>query len=197
VVGDQVRGGEITARRQGGGQGGEDLRRAELVRDEVQDRDQDQRDGLAEVEHLAHHGRGQDGFGIAQVGVDVGGPPFRRRGEQGAGVREHERVVVDVHDAGRRRGFLGDLVDVVRGGQPGTDVEELPDAGFGGQVPDGAAEECPVLSRRDPDERRVPQHLRRRLPVGREVILAADEVVVHPGGMGPGRVDLGRRFLLA
>jgi hypothetical protein len=180
-----MRGGEKAARRQGVHQGLHDRRRAELVRHEVQDRHEHQRDGLAEVEHLAHRRRRQDGLRVAQVGLDVRGPALRRGGEQGAGMSENERVIVGVDHAGRRRDFLRDLVDVVRGRQSGADVEELPDARLGRQVPHRAAEERPVLARRDPDGRHVPQHPRRRLAVGGEVVLPANEVVVHPGRMRP------------
>jgi hypothetical protein len=41
---------------------------------------------------------------------------------------------------------LGDLVGVVRGGQPGADVEELTDPRLSHQVPDGAEEEQPRLA---------------------------------------------------
>jgi hypothetical protein len=59
-------------------------------------------------------------------------------------VGEHDRVAVDVDDAGVGRRRLRDLVGVVRAGQPGADIEELPDALPGRQVPDRTAEEPPV-----------------------------------------------------
>ena len=46
---------------------GEDGRGLELVLDEVQNRDGHQRDRLAEVQHLPHHRRREDGLGIPQV----------------------------------------------------------------------------------------------------------------------------------
>ena len=73
--------------------------------------------------------------GVAQVGVDVVAGALGGAGQQGAGVHQHERVVVDVDDARFRRDRLRDLVGVVGGGQPGADVEELPDARLAGQVP--------------------------------------------------------------
>jgi hypothetical protein len=51
-------------------------------------------------------------------------------------------VVVDVDDAGLRRDALRDLVHVVRGGQSGSDVEELADADLAGEEGDGAAQEA-------------------------------------------------------
>jgi hypothetical protein len=64
-------------------------------------------------------------------------------------------------------------VDVVLGRQAAADVEELPDARFGGQVPDRPAEERPVLARRDMGGRGAPQDFRRRRAVRREVVLPA------------------------
>jgi hypothetical protein len=64
-------------------------------------------------------------------------------------VSQHQRVVVDVDDPGRRGDGLRHLVDVAGGGQAAADVEELGDARLSGQVPDRAAEECPVLLGRD------------------------------------------------
>jgi hypothetical protein len=59
-------------------------------------------------------------------------------------VPEHDRVIVDVHDAGLRRHALRDLVCVVGGREAGPEIEELTDAGFGGQVARRPAEESPV-----------------------------------------------------
>ena len=70
--------------------------------------------------------------------------PASVAGQQGAGVGEHDRVVVHVDDPGLRRDRLGDLVGVARRRDAGADVEELPDPRLGGQVADGAAEERPV-----------------------------------------------------
>jgi hypothetical protein len=49
-----------------------------------------------------------------------------------------------VHDPGLRRGLLGNFVGVVPGGQPGADVQELPDASLGNQVVHCPAEEGPL-----------------------------------------------------
>jgi hypothetical protein len=105
-------------------------------------------------------------------------------------VREHQRVVVDVDDPGRGRDRLRHLVHVIRGRQAGPDVEELPNAGLGGQVPDRAAEERPVLARGDADGRVGLQDLLGGLAVGRKVVLAAEEVVVDPRHVRPGDVEL-------
>jgi len=81
---------------------------------------------------------------------------------------------------------------VVRGGQPGSDVEELPDAGFGHQVPDGPAEKGAVLARRDQRGRRAGENRLRRLAVGGEMVLPAEEEVVHPRRVRSRGVNLRR-----
>jgi hypothetical protein len=118
---------------------------------------------------------------LPQVGVEVGRHPFRPAGQQRAGVREHQRVVVDVDHAGLRRDGLGDLVRVGRGGQPGADVEELADPGRIGQVVHAAAEERPVGPGGLPDPGEGLDRLLARHPVGGEVVLPAQPVVVDAG----------------
>jgi len=99
-------------------------------------------------------------------------------------VGEHDRVLVHVDDPGIGRRGLGDLMGVVRGGDTGADVQELPDAGLGGQVTDGAGQEGPVGPDREDDIGIGRNGLIARGPVGREVIGAAKPVVVHPGDVG-------------
>jgi hypothetical protein len=190
VLRGQVRGHQIAARRQGAEQGRDDLGRLELVRGEVQDRHQHERHRPAEVEHRPGIRVGQDRGGVAQVAVQIGGAARGRGGQQVARVSQDERVVVDVDDPGRGSDALRHLVDVVGGGQAAADVEELGDARLSRQVPDGAAEERPVLAGRDVRGGRAPQDLRRGLTVRREVVRPADEKVVDPRGMGRGAVDL-------
>jgi hypothetical protein len=78
---------------------------------------------------------------------------------------------------GLRNELPGDLVHSLHGGQAGADVQELRDAGVHAE-PRGPAEETAVL----PDQ---PRQLRdgtgRALdgpPIGREVVLATEPVVV-------------------
>jgi hypothetical protein len=59
-------------------------------------------------------------------------------------VAEDDGIVVDVDDARDRGRVLRDLVGVVRTGQAGADVEELPDTRLSRQVADRAAKEAPV-----------------------------------------------------
>ena len=75
--------------------------------------------------------------------MDVGGAALLGGGEQRRACASTSGSV-DVDHAGGRHDRLRDLVHVVRGRQPGADVEELPDARLPGQVDDGAAKECPV-----------------------------------------------------
>ena len=115
---------------------------------------------------------GQDRPGVAQVRVDVGGRALGAAGEQGPGVQEHDRVVVYVHDARLRRHPLGYLVRVVHRGQPGPDVQELPDARLGHQVVHRPAEERPLRADADQDVGEGLHDLLGRRPVDREVVLA-------------------------
>src|SRR5579859_7498093 len=54
---------------------------------------------------------------------------------------DNDDVVVHIDHAGAGRDGLGNLVDVLLGGDARPDVEELADARLPGQVPDRAAEE--------------------------------------------------------
>jgi hypothetical protein len=99
-------------------------------------------------------------------------------------------VVVHEHDPSFRRGPLSYFVDVVGGGEPSPDVEELADALLSGQVPDHATEERTVLPRRSaPGWHGGPGFLR-HFPVDRDVVLAAKAVVVDPGWVRARRIDL-------
>src|SRR6185437_5457273 len=146
-----------------------------------------------EVEQLA--GLRQDLAGVAQVGVDVVGGACLVADEQRAGVREHDRVVVHVDDAAFRRDGLGDLVEVARRGDAGADVEELPDPGFPGQVADRTPEERPVRPRGEGHLRPELERLLGGFPVGGVVVLAAEQVVVHPGLVRHGDVERRRGWL--
>jgi hypothetical protein len=53
-------------------------------------------------------------------------------------------VVVEVDDAGGRLDPLRDLVHVVRGREPGTDIQQLPEADLADQVTDDPAERVPL-----------------------------------------------------
>jgi len=184
----------IRTRRQRPGERLDDLRRILLVHDPVQERDEYEPDRLAEVDHVTDVLVVEDRLRFARVRVNVGGPALGRGGQQGPRVSEDQGVVVAVHDPAGRVDGLGDLVHAVRRRQPGADVEELPDARLGRQVPHGPAQERPVLPRGGASVRRMLQHLLRQRPVGGEVVLPADHVVVHAGGMRSRRINLGQEF---
>jgi hypothetical protein len=69
-------------------------------------------------------------------------------------------------------------VHVIGGRQPGPDVEELPDARLGGQVPDDPAEELAVFPQPGAAVWPCGERLVRRRAVSGEMVLAADVVVV-------------------
>ena len=121
--------------------------------------------------------------------------------EQRPGVRQHDRVVVHVDDPGRRRHGLGDLVGVVRRRDAGPDIQELADLAVPGQEAHRPGEERPVGPCGQPDLREGLDRLLARGPVGGEVVLPAEPVVVHPGDVRHARVDRQRRtaidYLLA
>jgi hypothetical protein len=180
VVRRQVRDHQEAARRHRGHQGGDDAGRVVRVRHEMQDRDQQDRDRLIEAEYRTDPCVPDDPAWIPQVAADDRGALDAV--QRVAGVRDHHRVVVDVDDAALRRLRPRHLVHVPHGGQPGPDVEELPDPRVAGQVADRAAEETPVLL--DGAAHHVlAEHVKgpaSGLPVSREVVLAAEHVVVHP-----------------
>jgi len=104
-------------------------------------------------------------------------------GQQRAGVHEHERVVVDVDDPGLRRDLLGDLVRARPDRQAHADVKELADPGLAGQVADRTDQETALLPGDFDDAGEyLHQHVA-DLTVGREVVLAAQQVVPDPGRM--------------
>jgi len=125
------------------------------------------------------------------VGVDVLGDPFGSGGEQGAGVRQHQGVVVDVDDPRLGDDALGDLVGVVGGRQTGADVQELADARLTGQVGHGADEEAPRGAGHVHDAGKGLAVLVPGDPVDLVVVLAAQPVVPDPGRVRHARVDGG------
>ena len=76
---------------------------------------------------------------VPEVAAD--GEGHRVVGEQRPGVSQDDRVVVEVDHPGGRVDPVRDLVHVLGGRQPGSDIEELPQGGLAGRVPDHAAEQ--------------------------------------------------------
>jgi AcrR family transcriptional regulator len=94
-------------------------KRVILVRNEVQDRDDQDRDRLGEVDQLPNLRRLEDLCWAAHVAADRG----RARGRQQClSVAHHDRVDVHVYDMGAGPGHL---VHVLHRGQAGADVEKL------------------------------------------------------------------------
>jgi hypothetical protein len=161
----------------------------------VQDGQQHERDGLGEVECLADRGIREDLLRLAQVCLDIRGAAVRRRRQQRTGVGEDERVVVGVNDAASGCDRLGYLMGVTRARQPSADVKELSDARLAGQVAHRSREKLPVLPGGDACRWQSLQSDFRGRAIDREVVLAAEKIIVHSRRMRPRDVD-SRRSLL-
>src|SRR5580698_11439566 len=96
---------------------------------------------------------------------------------------QYDRIVVLVHDPALRREPLRDLVRVVGGGNPGTDVEELPDAGVPGKIGDGPGQERAVGTDREDYVGVRLNGLLAEFSVHLEVVLTAEPVVIDPSDM--------------
>ncbi len=183
---------EVAAGRHRVAELGRDPVRVVVVLDVVQHREQQQADRPVEVDQPRDRGVGQDVGRIADVGVDDVG--VHGVAEQRLAVRVDDRVVVDVDDVHARVDLVRDLADVARRGQPGPDVDQLGDAHLADQVAHHPAQERAIVLG---GQRRLGRELHRparELPVGREVVLAADEVVVHPGDVRLRNVDIRQRL---
>jgi hypothetical protein len=179
---------QVATRRQRRRQPLHDRVRLVGVGDVVQDAQQHQRHRPGEVQGPRR--LVQDLVRLSQVAVDIVADALSTAGEQRAGVQQHHRIVVGVDDPRLGSHPLGHLVGVVRGRQPGTDVQELADARLAGQVADRPAQKGPVRPGLGHDARQHRGHLVARLPVDGEVILAAEPVVPDPGRMGHRRIQL-------
>lgn len=186
-VGGRVAGHQVAA----GGQSVEKPRdqfvRAVLVRNEVQQGHERQRDGAVEVQDLprALH----DGVRVTEVGPQVLRHGVVRAPEQIRRVGEDDRVVVAVDDVRAGRDLLGDLMEVGLRGYATADVQELADA-LAGQPVRGSVHEGPVDPGHDRNSGIEGQHLPAHRLVYRVVVSAAEVPVVHPGGVGFAGVDL-------
>jgi hypothetical protein len=127
-------------------------------------------------------GAGQQRGGIPEVCPD--GDAAAGAGEHGLAMQDHDRVIVGVGDSRIRAGFGGHLVKRALGGQAGADVQELPDARLGGQVPGGHPQEGAVGQRLSPGLRDQSHDLLGSCPVSGEIVLAAEVVVIHPRHVG-------------
>jgi len=106
---------DVAVGRERGQQLGDDTGRVGLIGDEVQDGQEQQRDGLVEVDQLAQRRVAQDRVRLEHVPPDHRGA--RDAVQHAAGVRQHDRVVVDVDDPGLGALLHRDLVRVAHRGQ--------------------------------------------------------------------------------
>jgi len=100
-----------------------------------------------------------------------------------------ERVVVDVDDARLGSEPLRHLVGVVRGGQPGADVEELPHAFLDGEEPDRAEQKVAADARLDAIAGIDGVDRGGGVAVDLVVVLTAQPVVPDPGGVRDRPID--------
>jgi hypothetical protein len=170
---------EVTAGGNRVHQAGNDGMRAVGVRYVLHGAQHHHGNGLAEIEGLGRPA--QHLAGIAQVGIDVIAGALGGTGEQGPGVGEHDRVVVDVDDPAVRCDLLSHLMGVLGGGQAGADVKELADPRLAGQVAHGPPQEGAVGAHAREDDRADLDDRLGRGPVGGEIVLAAEQEVIHPG----------------
>jgi hypothetical protein len=140
-------------------------------RKKVQHRRQDDRERPAGLDQRGHAGTGQDRGRLG--GVPLDGDDIVAAGQQRVGVPHDHRVLIDVRHPAVRRGRLRDIVSVASGRQPGSDVDELPDAAVGGEPVHGAAEKHPVLLGEPAQVRLKLQQPLGFSPVGLEIIRSA------------------------
>jgi hypothetical protein len=159
-----------------------------VIGQEVHDRHQKQAHRLAEIDQLTDFRVLQDRFGFPQVGQnDSGGAAA---GQQGAGMRMHDGVVVHVDDTGPGRDLVGDLMHVASGRDSRADIDELPYPRLTRQEPHYSLEKRPVRPGCVPQFRCSAQHSADRFPVGGIVVLTTQVCVVHPGRVWPARIEL-------
>jgi len=92
----------------------------------AQHRQQHDRSRLAEIQRPS--GSSQDLIRIPQVSIDVVSCARWSAGQHRAGVRNDDRVVIGIDDAGLGSDPLSHLVRVIRRRDACADIEELPDA---------------------------------------------------------------------
>jgi len=183
------RGRNFAARRQGGDERGRHPAGFLVVREKVQEGEQQHRRRAVEVQQAPHRGVGQDRGGLAAVGREGHGTGVVP--EDRPAVSHGHRVEVHVGHVGGGVGVLGDLVDIADGRDARADIEELRDPARGEEA-DDAAQEGAVGLRARADVGGDRQDRLGRRPVDGEIVVPAEVVVVHAGHARPVRRDLGR-----
>jgi len=175
VVSSGVRNRKVAARRHGIHEPGDDSARVAVIRHEVEDRYEQDRDRLAEVQYGPQFRVFEDCAGLSQVVLDNRGPVNSLQHVDRMG--DDDRVVINVDDATARR----DLVHRTHSGHPGAYVKELAYARLGAQVVHGPAEELPVLpsSAGHGTRRHHGDGALAGFPVRRVIVLSAQEIVIH------------------
>jgi hypothetical protein len=190
VVGGHMCQSEQAARRQGVAVVGDDAARAAFLGHEVEHRDHQQPDRPAQVEQPGDLRGLEHRLGLTDVRPHDRGVVVT--GDDHLGVCDGHLVAVHIDHAAVRIGPLGDLVHVSHGRDARAEVEELGDAFFDHEQ-HRPAQEGPVPAGLDIHVRKSAQHPVGRLPVDREVVAAAQQVVVDTGGAGFIEVDPVRR----
>src|SRR6266508_1737174 len=144
---------------------------------EMQHADQQHTDRLGEVQQALHRGMAENARRGAQVALHRGGQFVAGEDVQALGHRHGVDVDVDHPGVGRR--LLGDLVDVAGGRDARADVEELADP-EAHEVADGPTQERPIGARHRGDAGKLMDEGACGRMVGREVVDAAEVVVVDP-----------------
>src|ERR1035437_1778441 len=155
----------------------------------MQDCEQQYSDRLAEVQRPG--GRAEKVVGVTQVRVKVVTGALGAAGEQGASVREHHGVVVDVYDAGPRIGLLGNLVRAAGRRDAGANVQELADAAAG-EVAHHPPEKAPVGAYPGNDLGAELHDLLPHRSVRREMVLSPEPEVADPRRVRGVRIEPGR-----
>ena len=150
----------------------------------MQHADDQQRDWQAQVERALR--TVNDLAGLAQITQHELGSMIG--GQQRPRMRGHHLVVVDVDNPRVRIDRLRDLVNVLPGRQACAQIEELvhPRLGDGPHHP---LHERAIGASILPNAGLLSEKFFGQLPVSRVIILAAKQIVVYPGNIGPSRID--------
>lgn len=170
---------EIASRAQCFAELADDPVRVFFLPDEMKDEGHAQRCRLREIDGSPQLRVAEDTGRVSQVtlGQDHAGGTL----DVSPALREYDRVVVDVHNAGALVVPTDELVQVASRGQAGPDVNELRDTSLSGEELGSVLQEFPVLQCRQWHVRGRSEHEPGRFPVNVGILAATKIVVVHPG----------------